>query len=96
MLSLDVRPIFYVIGALLSVLALAMAVPLVADLVAGSDDWRVFAVSSALTLFFGVLLMLTNRTGRIALSLRQTFILTTAFALVAVVAGVLSGRRALA
>ncbi|WP_029013635.1 TrkH family potassium uptake protein [Niveispirillum irakense] len=78
MLSLDVRPIFYVIGALLSVLALAMAVPLVADLVAGSDDWRVFAVSSALTLFFGVLLILTNRTGRIVLSLRQTFILTTA------------------
>ncbi len=78
MLSLDVRPIFYVIGALLAVIALAMAVPLVADLAAGSEDWRVFAVSSALTLFFGVLLMLMNRTGRIALSLRQTFILTTA------------------
>lgn len=78
MLSLDVRPIFYVIGALLSVLAVAMAMPLVADLAAGADDWRVFAVSSALTLFFGVLLMLMNRTERIALSLRQTFILTTA------------------
>ncbi|MFV3073986.1 TrkH family potassium uptake protein [Niveispirillum fermenti] len=77
MLSLDVRPIFYVIGALLSVIALAMVAPLTADLAAGHDDWRVFAVSSALTLFFGVLLMLMNRSGRIALSLRQTFILTS-------------------
>lgn len=78
MLSLDVRPIFYVIGALLSVVAMAMTVPMLADLAAGSEDWIVFAVSASLTLFFGVLLMLTNNTGRIALSLRQTFILTTA------------------
>ena len=77
MLSLDVRPIFYVIGALLSVIALAMVAPMIADLAAGQDDWRVFAVSSALTLFFGVLLMLVNRADRIALSLRQTFVLTT-------------------
>lgn len=77
MLSLDVRPIFYVIGALLSVIATAMVAPMIADLAAGQEDWRVFAASSALTLFFGVLLMLMNRTERIALSLRQTFILTT-------------------
>ena len=77
MLSLDVRPIFYVIGALLSVIAVAMVAPMIADLAAGQDDWRVFAVSSALTLFFGVLLMLVNRADRIALSLRQTFVLTT-------------------
>lgn len=77
MLSLDVRPIFYVIGALLSVIAFAMVAPMIADLAAGQDDWRVFAVSSALTLFFGVLLMLMNRSDRIALSLRQTFVLTS-------------------
>lgn len=77
MSSLDVRPIFYVIGALLSVIAFAMVAPLIADLAAGDDDWRVFGVSSALTLFFGVLLMLTNRTARISLTLRQTFVLTT-------------------
>lgn len=77
MLSLDVRPVFYVIGALLSVIALAMLAPMIADLAAGQRDWRVFAVSAALTLFFGVLLMLMNRSDRIALSLRQTFVLTT-------------------
>lgn len=74
---LDVRPIFYVIGSLLVVLAAAMLAPMLVDLAAGQHDWQVFAVSAALSLFFGVLLMLTNRTAGISLNLRQTFVLTT-------------------
>ncbi|WP_225889742.1 TrkH family potassium uptake protein [Indioceanicola profundi] len=71
------RPIFYVIGWLILVLAVAMQVPMILDLAVGSEDWQVFAVSSALCLFFGVLLALTNRARQISLNLRQTFVLTT-------------------
>ncbi|MFM2042987.1 MAG: hypothetical protein RLY86_1563 [Pseudomonadota bacterium] len=73
----DVRPILYIVGWLLLVLAGAMLIPMLADLAVGEDDWKVFAVSSALTLFFGVLLVLTNRQAHIVLTLRQTFVLTT-------------------
>lgn len=78
MAVLDVRPIFYVIGCLLLVLSVAMLAPLAVDLAIGHSDWQVFGVSSALSLFFGVLLMLTNRQADISLNLRQTFVLTTA------------------
>ena len=74
---LKVGPILYIIGYLLIVLAGAMLVPMLADLAVGEADWQVFAVSSALTLFFGVLLVLTNRQATIALNLRQTFLFTT-------------------
>ncbi|MFM2044913.1 MAG: putative trk system potassium uptake protein TrkH [Pseudomonadota bacterium] len=77
MAVLDVRPIFYVIGSLLLVLAVAKLFPLLVDLAAGEKDWQVFAVSGALTLFFGVLLMLTNRQATVTFNLRQTFVLTT-------------------
>jgi trk system potassium uptake protein TrkH len=76
-ISLDVRPVFYVIGSLLIILAIAMLAPMLADLSVGHPDWNVFGMSAALTLFFGVLLLLTNSTPDIALNLRQTFLLTT-------------------
>lgn len=74
---LDPRPILFIIGYLLLAVAAAMLVPMLADLAVGEADWQVFAVSSALTLFFAVLLILTNRRGRIVLNLRQTFLLTS-------------------
>ncbi len=77
MAVLDVRPIFFIIGYLLLVLAGAMLVPMLADLAADNEDWQVFAVSSALTLFFSVLLILTNRQTGVVLTLRQTFVLTS-------------------
>src|SRR3954471_19119052 len=73
----DVRPVFYVIGSLLVILAVAMLAPMLIDLAAGSEDWQVFGMTSALTLFFAVLMLLTNWTPDIALNLRQTFLLTT-------------------
>jgi trk system potassium uptake protein TrkH len=76
-ISLDVRPVFYVIGSLLIILAIAMLAPMLADLSVGHPDWNVFGMSAALTLFFGVLLLLTNSTPDIALNLRQTCLLTT-------------------
>ena len=73
---LDFRPIFFVIGLLLTTLAVAMLVPMVADLVDGHGDWRVFAGASGLTLFVGVAMVLTARAPRFTLNIRQAFLLT--------------------
>jgi trk system potassium uptake protein TrkH len=74
---MDFRPIFLVIGLLLSTLALTMAVPAVVDLVAGHADWQVFMVSGGVTLFVGVATALTCRSGGIELNVRQAFVMTS-------------------
>ena len=61
----------------MSTLAVAMFVPAAADLAVGSGEWQVFATGAALTLFIGVMLVLTTRSNVRNLSLRQAFILTT-------------------
>lgn len=65
------------LGLLLSTLAIVMLVPGVVDLVSGNPDWQIFAVSGAMTLFIGVSLALTSRTGRANLNVRQAFVLTS-------------------
>jgi trk system potassium uptake protein TrkH len=74
---IDFRPILQVVGILLSTLALAMFVPAMADLIAGNPDWQVFLGAGFLTLFIGMSLFLTNRTGATGLTIRQGFLLTT-------------------
>lgn len=74
---IDLRPILMVVGILLIILALFMAPPLVADMVAGHPDWQVFSAAGALTLFTGVSLVLMNRSpGFGELTGRQAFLLT--------------------
>ena len=75
---LDFRPIFFVIGTLLTTLAVAMGAPLAADALVGHPDWKVFAGSAGLTLFIGVTVMLASRTPTRRLNIRQAFILTAA------------------
>jgi trk system potassium uptake protein TrkH len=73
-----VGPVLYIIGLLMSLLALAMGLPAIADLATGNPDWQVFAGSAAVALFVGVSLMLATRTSsRSNLNLRQAFLLTT-------------------
>ena len=74
---IDLRPVLFVIGVLLSVLAVAMIVPALVDIVVGHIDWQVFLASSAVTLFVGVSLILTTRTGWAGFNLRQAFLMTT-------------------
>lgn len=74
---LDVRPILFVLGLLLSVLAAAMLVPAAVDLAAGNEDWQVFGASAAVTLFVGVALAITSRGTPTDLNVRQAFVLTT-------------------
>jgi trk system potassium uptake protein TrkH len=73
-----IGPVLFIIGLLMSLLAIAMGLPAIADLATGNPDWQVFAGSAAVSLFVGVGLMLTTRTGtHTNLSLRQAFLLTS-------------------
>ena len=74
---IDLRPVFFVNGILLSILAVAMTIPAIADAAAGHKDWTVFLTAAAVTLFVGVSAILTTRTGLTALTLRQAFLMTT-------------------
>jgi len=74
---IDFRPILFIVGILMSTLALAMCVPAVADAAVGNKDWQVFTLGSAFTLLIGVMLLLTARSQNRALNLRQAFVLTT-------------------
>ncbi|CAA7613121.1 Trk system potassium uptake protein [Candidatus Terasakiella magnetica] len=71
---IDFRPVLNIIGFLLCVLAAAMLLPMAVDFRDVNPEWRVFAVSAGLTLFFGLLLMLGTRTGPRRRTIRQTYL----------------------
>jgi trk system potassium uptake protein TrkH len=74
---IDVRPVLFVNGFLLLVLAAAMGIPAVADLMAGDPDWRVFAAAGGVTAFVALALIFgTAPKGRPSLTSRQAFMLT--------------------
>jgi len=73
---MDFRPIFLVIGILLTALAFGMVVPAVVDALVGNPDWQVFAGSAGVTVFVGVAMILTTRSGGLRLSVRQAFVMT--------------------
>ncbi len=75
---IDFRPIFLILGTLLTTLAMVMVVPALVDVISGNPDWQVFAVAAGVTLFIGVSLVLTSRAGGANLNIRQAFVLTTA------------------
>ena len=74
---MDFRPIFYVIGVFLCILATCMLLPMLADLYTGSSDWRVFFFCGIITAFFGGALVLSNSGQNFNLSIRQAFLLTS-------------------
>ncbi len=85
-----IGPVLFIIGLLMSLLAIAMGLPAIADLATGNPDWQVFAGSAAVSLFVGVSLMLTTRTGmHTNLNLRQAFLLTTVSWVIVAVVGAL-------
>lgn len=77
---MDLRPVFYVVGILLSTLALSMALPMMIDLYFGNPDWKVFFLCILTTSFFGGALVLATSGGGepFSLTIRQAFLLTTA------------------
>ena len=73
---IDFRPIVFILGVLLCIMAVAMMIPAVVDAAVGSADWQVFTTAAAVTLFIGVSMILTTRSGWQGFSLRQAFIMT--------------------
>jgi len=86
---IEFRPVVFILGILLSVLAVAMAIPAVVDALVGHPDWQVFTASSATSLFVGVSMILTTRSGWTSFSLRQAFVMTNLAWLVIAVFGAL-------
>lgn len=74
---MDLRPLFYVIGILLSILAASMTLPIIVDLSAENNDWKIFFFCQIFTGFFGGILILTNSGHKFNLNIRQAFLLTT-------------------
>ena len=74
----DIRPIFLVIGILLTTLGCAMLLPAIIDLAVNEPNWIAFAASAGFTLFVGTSLTLVTWGRTENLSVKQAFILTTA------------------
>jgi len=76
---IDLRPVGYIIGMLLSVLGLTMLIPAAVDWAYGSPHWMVFVESAILTVSAGAVLSLASRDAlRSTLNIQQSFVLTTA------------------
>jgi trk system potassium uptake protein TrkH len=74
----DLRPVAYVNGLLLVALGVTMLGPMVADLASDNGHWQVFAQSAIITILTGALVALASSNGVTeALTIRQTFILTS-------------------
>ncbi len=75
---IDLRPVGYVIGLMVTALGLAMFLPMMVDIAEGLGHWPVFAESGILTVLIGGLVALACRNGvREGLTIQQTFLLTT-------------------
>lgn len=83
------RPIFLIVGLLLSTLGTAMFIPALADLVSNNKDWEVFAFTGTLTLLIGLGLYFGARGTSNQLSTRQAFVMTTVVWLALTVFGAL-------
>ncbi|MFD2206965.1 TrkH family potassium uptake protein [Kiloniella antarctica] len=81
------RPVVFVTGILLSIMAIAMIIPAIVDAAAGHPDWRVFATSSALSLSIGICMMLATNATWTNLNLREAFVITNFAWLTIAVAG---------
>lgn len=72
----NLRPVLLVIGILLTSLGCAQMLPAIYDLSLGSKHWEVFAISSTITLFFGIIMTLASGGHTGTISIRQAFVLT--------------------
>jgi trk system potassium uptake protein TrkH len=70
------RTVYLILGYLLAALSVGMVLPLLADIMTDSRDWKSFLASVGLTAFIAVSLILTNRGPLPPLGLRQAFLLT--------------------
>lgn len=76
-MPIDLRPPFYILGALLCIAAAGMLVPALADAFTGGPDEGVFAACAGVGVFAGGILMFAFRPReRLNLNVQQAFLLT--------------------
>lgn len=73
---MDLRPVLYIVGIFLCTLAGFMIIPIIIDAYLFYDTWKGFAISMALCLFCGGLLILGNKQHAIHITGQQAFTLT--------------------
>lgn len=73
---MDLRPVLFVIGLLLSIMSVSMFIPMLTDLYHGSSDWRVFFLCITMTAFFGGSLVISSAQENFTMNVRQAFLLT--------------------
>ena len=71
------QPVLYIIGYLLSALSIILCIPAGIDAFYGNNQWQSFTFSSLISLFFGIILILANKSDNFNISIKQTFLLTT-------------------
>lgn len=75
---IKVRPILFVLGLLLCILAAAMVLPAIIDVADNNPGWQVFIASSLLTFFIGGLLVVAAyEDATVQLGIKEGFLLTT-------------------
>lgn len=72
------RPIFFVVGLLLLVLAAVMLLPALIDIAVKSGEWQAFVISAVTTAFSGLLFIFAGRDRQFTLNVRDGFMLTLA------------------
>jgi len=71
------QPVLYVIGYLLSALSIILCIPAGVDAFYGDNQWQSFTFASLISLFFGIILILANKSDNFSITLKQAFLLTT-------------------
>ena len=72
----DFRSIFYIIGVLLCIEAIAMLIPMTVDILNKNSDWQIFFFSSFITFFIGLVLYFSFRQQKNKIKVREAFFLT--------------------
>ncbi|MEW7007131.1 MULTISPECIES: TrkH family potassium uptake protein [unclassified Lentilitoribacter] len=73
---IDLRPVALVTGVLITALGVSMLLPALVDLIVGSSDWQIFAITSGLTILVGLLMFISTRGIPKGLSTRQALLMT--------------------
>lgn len=74
---INLRPVMFVVGSLLTVLGLTMSVPALVDLFSAKPtEWPAFLGAMATTLFIGSALAFANRAKRPEFTIKQAFLMT--------------------
>ena len=77
LITIDLRPIFSILGIFLAGLSVTMLLPPIVDLIYGNNGWSDFIFSALITAFVGLLLILVSRGGEKELTTKGAFLLVT-------------------